>query len=181
MQRALAIDEKSYGPEHPEVARLNNLAALLKGRQPRSKTCSLLDLAVERPVSPSPRPRFSHLRSGGLSIPRNHMPGPLATTRAFQALTRVARGFPANPTHIPYRSRIPARTGAHPRTRLGFHRFRPGVRQHRFQEFLHAGHGFILSFHGSDAQTVLKVGQDRGIAASHGTTSRISGQGHPRR
>ncbi len=31
MRRALAIDEKSYGPEHPEVARdLNNLASLLQ-------------------------------------------------------------------------------------------------------------------------------------------------------
>jgi hypothetical protein len=30
MRRALAIDEKSYGPEHPDVARdLNNLASLL--------------------------------------------------------------------------------------------------------------------------------------------------------
>jgi len=30
MRRALAIDEKSYGPEHPDVARdLNNLAQLL--------------------------------------------------------------------------------------------------------------------------------------------------------
>jgi hypothetical protein len=30
MRRALAIDEQSYGPEHPEVAiALNNLAALL--------------------------------------------------------------------------------------------------------------------------------------------------------
>ena len=30
-RRALAIDEKSYGPDHPEVAiRLNNLAQLLK-------------------------------------------------------------------------------------------------------------------------------------------------------
>jgi hypothetical protein len=31
MRRSLAIDEKSYGPEHPNVAiRLNNLALLLK-------------------------------------------------------------------------------------------------------------------------------------------------------
>jgi hypothetical protein len=31
MRRALSIDEKSYGPEHPDVAiRLNNLALLLK-------------------------------------------------------------------------------------------------------------------------------------------------------
>ena len=31
MRRALAIDEKSLGPEHPNVAiRLNNLAALLQ-------------------------------------------------------------------------------------------------------------------------------------------------------
>ena len=31
MRRALAIDEKSYGPEHPDVAiDLNNLAALLQ-------------------------------------------------------------------------------------------------------------------------------------------------------
>ena len=31
MRRALAIDEKSYGPDHPEVAiRLNNLAHLLQ-------------------------------------------------------------------------------------------------------------------------------------------------------
>ena len=26
MRRALEIDEKSYGPEHPKVASLNNLA-----------------------------------------------------------------------------------------------------------------------------------------------------------
>ena len=32
MRRALAIDEQSYGPDHPNVAiRLNNLAILLKG------------------------------------------------------------------------------------------------------------------------------------------------------
>ena len=32
MRRALDIDEKSYGPEHPNVAiDLNNLAGLLKG------------------------------------------------------------------------------------------------------------------------------------------------------
>ncbi len=31
MRRALAIDEKSYGPDHPNVAiRLNNLAMLLQ-------------------------------------------------------------------------------------------------------------------------------------------------------
>ena len=31
MRRALAIDEHSYGPDHPEVAiRLNNLAQLLQ-------------------------------------------------------------------------------------------------------------------------------------------------------
>ena len=31
MRRALAIDEKSYGPDHPNVAiRLNNLARLLQ-------------------------------------------------------------------------------------------------------------------------------------------------------
>ncbi len=31
MRRALAIDEKSYGPDHPDVAiRLNNLAGLLQ-------------------------------------------------------------------------------------------------------------------------------------------------------
>ena len=31
MRRALAIDEKSYGPDHPDVARdLNNLATLLQ-------------------------------------------------------------------------------------------------------------------------------------------------------
>ena len=31
MRRALAIDEQSYGPDHPDVARdLNNLAQLLK-------------------------------------------------------------------------------------------------------------------------------------------------------
>ena len=31
MRRALEIDEKSYGPEHPDVARdLNNLAQLLQ-------------------------------------------------------------------------------------------------------------------------------------------------------
>ena len=31
MRRALEIDEKSYGPEHPKVARdLNNLAGLLQ-------------------------------------------------------------------------------------------------------------------------------------------------------
>ena len=31
MRRALAIDEQTYGPEHPKVARrLNNLAELLQ-------------------------------------------------------------------------------------------------------------------------------------------------------
>ena len=34
-RRALAIDEKSFGPEHPNVARgLNNLAVLLQRHQP---------------------------------------------------------------------------------------------------------------------------------------------------
>ena len=33
LRRALAIDEKSFGPDHPKVAvRLNNLALLLRPR-----------------------------------------------------------------------------------------------------------------------------------------------------
>ena len=35
MRRALAIDEQSYGPDHPNVARdLNNLAAAASGHEP---------------------------------------------------------------------------------------------------------------------------------------------------
>ena len=35
MRRALAIDEKSFGPDHPNVAiSLNNLAQLLQGHEP---------------------------------------------------------------------------------------------------------------------------------------------------
>ena len=35
MRRALAIDEASYGPDHPNVAiRLNNLASTVAGHEP---------------------------------------------------------------------------------------------------------------------------------------------------
>ena len=41
LRRALEIDEKSYGPDHPEVAtRLSNLAQLLPGREPSRRSRS---------------------------------------------------------------------------------------------------------------------------------------------
>ena len=39
MRRALAIDEQSFGPEHPTVAiRLNNLAMLLKDTEMKQES-----------------------------------------------------------------------------------------------------------------------------------------------
>ena len=47
MRRALAIDEHSYGPEHPKVAiRLNNLAGLLKATNRLSEAESLMRRAL---------------------------------------------------------------------------------------------------------------------------------------
>ncbi len=55
MRRALAIDEQSFGPEHPKVARdLNNLAHLLRATNRLSKAEPLfwrqvvIDLIFER-------------------------------------------------------------------------------------------------------------------------------------
>jgi len=48
MRRALAIDEQSYGPEHPKVAiRLSNLAALLKATNRLGEAEPLLRRSVE--------------------------------------------------------------------------------------------------------------------------------------
>jgi len=48
MRRALAIDEASYGPGHPEVARdLNNLALLLKATNRLSEAEPLMRRNVE--------------------------------------------------------------------------------------------------------------------------------------
>ena len=47
MRRALAIDEASYGPEHPDVARdLNNLAQLLQSRNRLAEAESLMRRAL---------------------------------------------------------------------------------------------------------------------------------------
>jgi tetratricopeptide (TPR) repeat protein len=47
MRRALAIGEKSYGPEHPDVAiRLNNLAALLKETNRLAEAEPLMERAL---------------------------------------------------------------------------------------------------------------------------------------
>ncbi len=55
MRRALAIDEQSYGPDHPSVARdLNNLAQLIKaiGRfseaEPLMRRVVLIFIAFEK-------------------------------------------------------------------------------------------------------------------------------------
>jgi hypothetical protein len=48
MKRALAIDEKSYGPEHPKVAiRLNNLAQLVKAANRLGEAEPLMRRVVE--------------------------------------------------------------------------------------------------------------------------------------
>jgi Tetratricopeptide repeat len=47
MRRALAIDEKSYGPEHPNVARdLNNLAKLLQATNRLAEAVPLIRRAL---------------------------------------------------------------------------------------------------------------------------------------
>jgi hypothetical protein len=47
MRRALAIDEKSFGAEHPDVARdLNNLAQLLKATNRLAETEPLMRRAL---------------------------------------------------------------------------------------------------------------------------------------
>ena len=48
MRRALAIDEQSFGPDHPEVAiRLNNLAQLLKATSRLAEAEPLMRRMVE--------------------------------------------------------------------------------------------------------------------------------------
>ena len=48
MRRALAIDEQSFGPEHPKVAiRLNNLAQLLQDTNRLSEAEPLMRRMVE--------------------------------------------------------------------------------------------------------------------------------------
>jgi tetratricopeptide (TPR) repeat protein len=48
MRRALAIDEQSYGQDHPNVARdLNNLAVLLRDLNRLKESIPLIDLTVE--------------------------------------------------------------------------------------------------------------------------------------
>ena len=48
MRRALEIDEKSYGPEHPNVAiRLNNLAQLLQATNRLEAAEPLMRRALE--------------------------------------------------------------------------------------------------------------------------------------
>ena len=47
MQRALAIDEKSYGPDHPNVAiDLNNLAQLLQATNRLAEAEPLMQRAL---------------------------------------------------------------------------------------------------------------------------------------
>ena len=57
MKRALAIDEKSYGPEHPKVAiDLNNLAALLQDTNRLGEAEPLMSgrsLSMRRATGPS--------------------------------------------------------------------------------------------------------------------------------
>ena len=55
MRRALAIDEESYGPDHPEVATdLNNLAVLLKdtNRLAEAESLSRRALAIDERTCP---------------------------------------------------------------------------------------------------------------------------------
>jgi tetratricopeptide (TPR) repeat protein len=48
MRRALAIDEKSYGPDHPNVAiRLNNLASMLQATNRLAEAEPLMRRALE--------------------------------------------------------------------------------------------------------------------------------------
>ena len=48
MRRALAIDEQSFGPEHPKVARdLNNLAQLLQATNRLAEAESLMRRALQ--------------------------------------------------------------------------------------------------------------------------------------
>jgi hypothetical protein len=55
MQRALAIDEASYGPEHPDVARdLSNLASLLLVTNRLAEAEPLMRRAMGRRISAWP-------------------------------------------------------------------------------------------------------------------------------
>jgi hypothetical protein len=66
MRRALAIDEKSYGPDHPEVARdLNNLSELLRATNRLAEGEPLLRRAlaiVEASLGPD-HPNVARVRS----------------------------------------------------------------------------------------------------------------------
>ncbi len=83
MRRALAIDEKSFGPEHPNVARgLNNLAAAAAGHQPAGRgRAALSPRAGHR--REEPRARASQRRH------RPQQPGLL-----LQATNRLAEAEP---------------------------------------------------------------------------------------
>jgi tetratricopeptide (TPR) repeat protein len=62
MRRALAIDERSYGPDHPEVAiNLNNLALLLKATNRLAEAEPLMRraLAIDEPSYGPDHPKFS--------------------------------------------------------------------------------------------------------------------------
>jgi hypothetical protein len=78
LRRALAIDEASLGPEHPDVARdLNNLAQLLQATnrlaeaQPLSRRMLLILLAFTRDTGhphPSLGPALSNYRALALAL-----------------------------------------------------------------------------------------------------------------
>ena len=62
MRRALAIDEHSYGPDHPEVAiRLNNLAPASPGHEPLAEAEQLMRraLTINETISGPDHPNVS--------------------------------------------------------------------------------------------------------------------------
>ena len=82
MRRALAIDEKSYGPDHPNVAiRLNNLAELLQATnrlaeaEPLMRRALAIDETELRPGSSQCRDQPQQSR-GSCFRPRTASPRP---------------------------------------------------------------------------------------------------------
>ena len=82
MRRALAIDEQSYGPDHPDVAiRLNNLALLLQDTnrlaeaEPLMRRALAIDEKSYGPDHPNVAIRLNNLAAAA-SRPRTASPRP---------------------------------------------------------------------------------------------------------
>jgi tetratricopeptide (TPR) repeat protein len=108
MRRALAIDEKSFGPDHPDVARdLNNLAALLQATnrlaeaEPLMRHALVIDERSFGPDHPNVAIRLNNLAS------------------LLQATNRLAEAEPLMRRAVAIRVEFTCRTGhRHPRLDL---------------------------------------------------------------